>query len=69
MGNENVLRTRDCNVRVGDKSWVDGVPAVLVKAGGKKKDRYTVKELLTDFYGEKWKYIIVQHSGGVIVIE
>ena len=43
MGNENVLRTRDCNVRVGDKSWVDGVPAVLVKAGGKKKDRYTVK--------------------------
>lgn len=34
---DDELRTQHYNVRVGDKAWVDGLPAFLVKGGGNKK--------------------------------
>lgn len=69
MRSKNEIRTRNYNVRVGDKTWVDGSPALFVKGGGNKMDIYTVKELLTAFYGEKWKYITIEQNGEIIVIE
>ena len=66
---DDELRTQHYNVRVGDKAWIDGLPAFLVKGGGNKKDTYTIKEFLAAFYGEKCRCIIIDPDGGIIVIE
>ena len=62
------LRTQLCNVRIADQSWVDGLPAFQVKAGGTRRDVYTLKEMLADFYGEGCKCIIIQQDGEIVLI-
>lgn len=66
---DNELRTRTYNVRVGDKVWVDGQPAFSVKGGGNRFDVYTMKEMIVAFYGENCKCIIIEQSGRKVVIE
>ena len=69
MRSKDELRTRRFNVRVGDKTWIGEQPAVVVKGGGNRTDVYTMKEMLTAFYGENCKCIIIVQSGKKIVIE
>lgn len=69
LRSEKEIRTRRYNVRVGDKIWVDGQPAFSVKGGGNRFDIFTMREMITAFYGENCKCIIIKQSGRKVVIE
>lgn len=69
LRSEKEIRTRRYNVRVGDKIWVDGQPAFSVKGGGNRFDIFTMREMITAFYGENCKCVIIKQSGRKVVIE